>query len=243
MRVVTLLKLLKKAYLHNDEWSKFFLAENFFNLFYKKMKIQEFGNIMFEEKDFITYYEKMAGSNNHSFDRKYNLKNLMNLVGNTEGDLAECGVFEGATAYLIAEKFPNDNVYLFDTFGGLSRPDHEIDGVYWREGDLSAELEKVKNNLSKFSNINYKQGYIPERFKDIDDNKFKFTHIDVDLYQPTKDSLEFFYTRMVKNGVIVCDDYGFSSCPGAKKAFDDFFIDKPESIVQLSSGQAFIIKK
>jgi hypothetical protein len=86
------------------------------------------------------------------------------------------------------------------------------------------------------------QGFIPDRFNEINTVEFKFVHIDVDLYEPTKESLECFYSKMAIGGIILCDDYGFSSCPGAKKAFDDFFLDKKEVIVQLSSGQAFIIK-
>lgn len=207
------------------------------------MKIQEFGNIMFENKDFLKYYESMVGDNFHSFDRKFNLMNLMNLVQNMDGEVAECGVFQGATAYLMAEKFSKNKIYLFDTFGGLSKPNAELDSSYWCEGDLSADLKLVQSNLAIFSNIEYKQGFIPERFIDVASLKFKFVHIDVDLYQPTKDSLDFFYNRMSVGGVIVCDDYGFSSCPGAKKACDDFFLDKEESIIQLSSGQCFIIKK
>lgn len=222
MKIITLLKIIKKAYVDKDEWAKFFLAESFFNTFYPKMKIQEFDNIMFEDKDFIKYYEKMVGNNYHSFDRKYNLKNLMNLVDNLEGEIAECGVFQGATAYLMAEKFSNNKIYLFDTFGGLSQPNENVDGNYWKEGDLSADLKLVQTNLSKFSNLAYKQGFIPEKFHEIASVPFKFVHIDVDLHQPTKDSLEFFYFRMIKGGIIICDDYGFSSCPGAKKAFDDF---------------------
>ncbi len=243
MKIVTLIKIIKKIVLDKDEWSKFFLAEKLFNLIYPKMKIQEFDNIMFDDKNFTKYYEKMVGDNYHSFDRKYNLKNLMNLVENVEGEIAECGVFRGATAYLIAEKFSSSTIYLFDTFCGLSQPNESADGEYWKKGDLSADLKLVQTNLSKFLNLEYKQGFIPEKFHEVSNSTFKFVHIDVDLYEPTKDSLEFFYSRMTKGGMIICDDYGFSSCPGAKKAFDDFLADKQESIVQLSSGQAFIIKE
>ena len=48
---------------------------------------------------------------------------------------------------------------------------------------------------------------------------------------------------MVKDGIIVCDDYGFSTCPGAKQAFDEFMKGKPEPIVHVPTGQCFIIKK
>ena len=71
--------------------------------------------------------------------------------------------------------------------------------------------------------------------------RFSFVHLDVDLYQPTMDSLEFFYGRMNPCSIILCDDYGFVTCPGAKKAMDSFFADKPEEIVSLPTGQGFVV--
>jgi hypothetical protein len=47
---------------------------------------------------------------------------------------------------------------------------------------------------------------------------------------------------MERGGVIVADDYGFTSCPGAKRAWDDFFAGKPEKTIYLPTGQAFVVK-
>jgi 2-polyprenyl-3-methyl-5-hydroxy-6-metoxy-1,4-benzoquinol methylase len=38
------------------------------------------------------------------------------------------------------------------------------------------------------------------------------------------------------------DDYGFATCPGARLAVNEFFVDKPERIIELPTGQAFVIK-
>jgi hypothetical protein len=38
------------------------------------------------------------------------------------------------------------------------------------------------------------------------------------------------------------DDYGFPACPGARKAVDEFFRDRPEAPVVLATGQAVVIK-
>ena len=48
---------------------------------------------------------------------------------------------------------------------------------------------------------------------------------------------------MNPGGIILCDDYGFLTCPGAKTAMDAFFADKPEEIVNLPTGQGLVIKK
>jgi hypothetical protein len=54
--------------------------------------------------------------------------------------------------------------------------------------------------------------------------------------------LAFFYQRVSPRGVIICDDYGFTSCYGARKAVNDFFADKPESVIHVPTGQALIVK-
>ncbi|AFL69156.1 TylF/MycF/NovP-related O-methyltransferase [Sulfurospirillum barnesii] len=243
MKLLTFIKLLSKGLLLKDEWSRYYLAEKLFNVIYPKIKISEFGNIYYEDMEFQTYYRDFVGDNFHSYDRKFTLMNLLKIVTHLSGNYAECGVFQGATAYLIANAMQNnEKLFLYDTFEGLSEPSQE-DGIYWSKGDLSAGIDFVKTRLKQFKTIEYKQGLIPIRFKENEETRFKFVHVDVDLYQPTKDSIEFFYDRLVKGGLLICDDYGFKSCPGAKKAFDEVMQTKSENIIFLPTGQAFIIKE
>ena len=92
------------------------------------------------------------------------------------------------------------------------------------------------------STIFIKGGY-PKDFIEVDNDEFIFVHIDVDLYQPTLDSLEFFYPRLHKGGVIVIDDYGYTQFPGAKKSVDEF-LKRNECSMFLSgySGGSIIVK-
>jgi O-methyltransferase len=83
---------------------------------------------------------------------------------------------------------------------------------------------------------------VPETFAGLEDRRFCFAHIDLDLYQGVKDAVAFVYPRMPRGGLIVFDDYGFASCPGARKAVDEFFADKPERPLALSTGQALVAK-
>jgi len=87
------------------------------------------------------------------------------------------------------------------------------------------------------------KGWIPNEFPKVNNVKFAFVHIDVDIFQPTRDSLEFFYPRLVPGELFVFDDYGFDLCPSVTKAVDDFFLDKPERLVNLPSGGAFLIRR
>jgi hypothetical protein len=87
------------------------------------------------------------------------------------------------------------------------------------------------------------KGWIPYTFDKINNKKFCFAHIDVDLYKATYDSLNFIYPRMLKGGIILLDDYGFPPCVGSKKAVDEYLKDKPEFVIVLATGQAFFIKQ
>jgi len=70
-----------------------------------------------------------------------------------------------------------------------------------------------------------------------------FVHIDVDLYQPTLAALEYFYPRLAAGGIIVCDDYGSLSFPGAYKAVEEFSRKYNEPILRFTTCQAVIIKE
>ena len=110
---------------------------------------------------------------------------------------------------------------------------------------LKSSEKQVKNILKDFEFIEIFNGWIPEKFHHVADKKFQFIHLDVDLYKPTKDSLNFFYPKLVQGGILVCDDYNYSTFPGAKKALDDFFHDKKNNysfFYEAPFGGCLIIK-
>jgi hypothetical protein len=65
---------------------------------------------------------------------------------------------------------------------------------------------------------------IPEYVANHPELKIALLHIDVDVYEPTKVILENLCDKVVKNGLIVFDDYG--TVAGETKAIDEFFNDK-----------------
>jgi O-methyltransferase len=206
--------------------------------------INDRGRYLFADQGFRSTFEKFLGSGNwKNFERRWNLGQMLRLLRSTVGDLAECGVFEGASAYQLCQfaRAHGRKVHLFDSFQGLSAP-RENDGTYWTEGGLSASEEKVRANLKEFDCFETFPGWIPEAFPKVADRTYAFLHIDVDLEQPTFDSLAFFYPRISAGGVILLDDHGYDTCPGARKAALDFMADKPEPVLDLSTGQGLIIK-
>lgn len=183
-------------------------------------------------------------------DRLFFLYSTAQAVAELDGNIAECGVRAGKSSFAILKGFgnsPEKSMHLFDSFEGISEPtepDHGPDGrTPWEKGALAYSEEQVRENLAPFgSMIRIHRGWIPDRFHEVDKEKFCFVHIDVDLFEPTKDSIRFFYDRIVPNGVLICDDYGSRNCPGAKRAVDDFFAEKPEHVFHLPSGQCLVVK-
>jgi O-methyltransferase len=190
----------------------------------------------------LGHYGELRGFNAH---RRYALRQLLRLTSAVPGDTAECGVFKGCGSQIILESNQSQPLprthHIFDSFQGLSNPT-DADGEYWKEGDLSVGLEDVRERLGPFGNLRLHKGWIPERFQDIEDARFSFVHVDVDLHEPTLESIRFFYSRLNPGGIFVCDDYGFLTCPGATAAVDGFLESKLEKMISLPGGGGFFIK-
>lgn len=200
-----------------------------------------------EDKQFLADFNQISPGNPYSQDRKWTLREYVKLSNALPGDLAECGCYTGASAFFIAQASTHGKLYLFDSFQGLSIPgakDKSIaaDVMPWSAGDLRTSEATLRHNLARYDSIEVLGGWIPERFGDVADCQFRLVHIDVDLYQPTRDSLEFFFPRMVKGGFIVMDDYGFKNCPGATRAADELAAARGIGILLLTTGQGVITK-
>jgi hypothetical protein len=197
---------------------------------------------------FHEQYRHFDTRNLRSAERKFAVRELVRSLEDVPGDTAECGCYEGATSYFICRERGHGPHHVFDSFAGLSQPDAKDTPAHasafaWRAGDLNVSEEIAREKLAEFPFVRFYCGWIPERFAEVADRKFCFVHIDVDLYQPTRDSLLFFYPRLEPGGMIVCDDYGFTNCPGAKQACDEVVENIPERLIHLPTGQGLIIKR
>ncbi len=123
------------------------------------------------------------------------------------------GVWKGGSGSLIGKKAElmgiKDNVYLCDTFKGVVKS-----GVYdssYRGGEHSDTSQEIVEELVhklKLDNTKLLVGIFPdETSKFITDNKFRFCHINVDVYQSAKDIVDWLWPRLVLGGIIVFDDY------------------------------------
>ena len=206
--------------------------------------IADHGRVILEDDKFRKHFTRFSDENWMSFERKWNLKEFLKLVREVPGDFAECGVFRGGSAFLMCEEagMTRKSVHLFDSFEGLSAPADNEDG-HWSPGDLAIGEDEVKTNLAGFDNFNTYKGWIPTRFDDVAHLKFSFVHIDVDLEQPTRDSIAFFYPRMSPGSVLLLDDHGSAMCPGARQAALDYFADHNCDVLDIATGQGLVIKR
>ncbi|MAV82973.1 MAG: hypothetical protein CMI90_05890 [Pelagibacteraceae bacterium] len=192
--------------------------------------------------------------------RHYSLLNIaMNILEkNNYENFAECGCWKGHSSYsisLILNKYNfNKKFYIFDSFeGGLpvkksadyspKRYKQSKNDALKQQKHFASDFKEVSNLFKNFEFIKIYEGWIPAVFNKINDVKFSFVHIDVDLYQPTLDSLKYFFPKLIKGGIIVCDDYNYSDFPGAKKAVDEFLkSNEYELFYEVPLGGCIIIR-
>ncbi|NBR27912.1 MAG: hypothetical protein EBT83_05800 [Betaproteobacteria bacterium] len=193
----------------------------------------------------------------HRFQSRRDLLQYFFSTLHIEGARAECGVYRGATALLLARAwrsrqaaFKGDGLYLIDSFVGTSASG-EQDLIAVRDGDqvrrepffavaqagLTPEL--VRGYFGEFPDVRICADWIPEVFAPLADTRWAFVHLDVTLYAPTRAALEYFYPRLNRGGVIVCDGSPF--CPGARAAWDEFCTARDLHPVVLANRECVLI--
>jgi len=196
-----------------------------------------------QEGEFGAYYGIARPRTLVSADRCYVLYRLLLQALAVEGDVWECGVYHGGTAAMMAailgDKQPAKKLYLFDTFEGMPNTDAARD--LHAKGDFAdTSVEAVAQYVGHAGLCEIRKGFIPQTFAGLEAARIALAHVDVDIYRSVKDCLEFIWPRLSRGGFIVCDDYGFPTCPGARDAVDEFFAGKTAVPLCLPTGQALV---
>lgn len=162
-----------------------------------------------------------------------------------EGAIGEMGCAAGLTSALIGNELLDSDrhFWVFDSFEGLSAPtekDRLIDDVF-ELGSMSAYRgtfafgeDSVLANLAQVGfpavRTHTVKGFIPDSFSTPGlPDTFAFVYVDLDLYQPIKDALEWLHRdRLAPGGIVMVDDYGWFS-EGAQTAVDEFLAEQPDA--------------
>lgn len=165
-----------------------------------------------------------------------------------EGDMIEIGVWRGGTGMLIAQQAKNcgmaSRVFLCDTFAGVVKAgENDTDYKGGEHKDTSRSLVEALANELGLENIRILQGIFPDQTGfQIEDLKFRFCHIDVDVYESAKEILSWVWTRLVKGGIVVYDDYGFKSCAGITKHVEEQMNLTDRLVLHNLNGHAIVMK-
>lgn len=168
--------------------------------------------------------------------RLWTIFSLAGCVRHLPGDVAEFGVYKGGCLRMLARIFARDVMIAFDTFEGIPFSSNEDN--HHRQGDFrDTSLESVAEFVDS-GNVVYKKGLFSEFLKHDNDMRYKFVHVDCDVYNSVIEACLYFTPRMVPGGIIVFDDYGSPTCLGVRKAINSFYGKRS---VKLTTGQAIYI--
>lgn len=147
------------------------------------------------------------------------------------GALAEVGVFRGATSAFIHKQSPKRKCYLFDTFEGF----HPNDLAGKRDSRFTeTSMEAVADFVGGNENVIFRPGYFPETAKGLEEERFAFVMLDVDLYKASIEVFRFFYPRLVPGGYFFMHDFNSPESEQAvSRAATEFLADKPEKLIEI----------
>jgi len=187
------------------------------------------------------------------------------------GAIVECGVWRGgsmmATATTLLQCGPaSRELYLFDTFEGMSDPDDTVDIDYrWRTVNDALErqrkmdsarrqelalvaycpLDLVKRNMATTGypadKIHYIKGLVEDTLPAHAPDQIALLRLDTDWYQSTKHELVHLYPRVSPGGVIIIDDYGHWQ--GSRKATDEYFAGTAVLLNRIDYSGRLILKR
>jgi O-methyltransferase len=152
-------------------------------------------------------------------------------IDNIAGAFAEIGVFRGATSAFIHKQVPGRRFFLFDTFEGFPQKDLEAGPDHRFVNTSQAAVAKY---IGGNENIIFRVGYFPETAVGLEDEKFAFVMLDVDILKASLDVFEFFYPRMVRGGYFFMHDFNSPESDRAvSRAAAQYLADKPEMLIEL----------
>jgi O-methyltransferase len=161
-----------------------------------------------------------------------------------EGDYLEVGTWRGGTGALIACQAGDGIVHLCDTFTGVVKAG-DRDPVYanGEHADTSEQMVRQLMASLGLENVQIHQGIFPEDTgASLENRRFRFCHIDVDVYQSAKDVYRWVWPRLVDGGLVCFDDYGFLGTGGVTDLVNEFRSEMNCMIVHNLNGHAVAVK-
>ena len=180
-----------------------------------------------------------------------NIFQAIEITRGLDGDYVEIGTFQGASARAALNYLKKSNVsrkcYFIDTYEGFTYQEAQnSEDMLWKNTHTDTSMDRVHEYLANYDNFeliksNITEDELPQKIENI-----SVANIDVDLYDAVKSALYRVKDKIVKNGIIIAEDYGHTpALIGAQKAVGEFLEEYPDEFlpIYLHSGQMFLIKK
>lgn len=173
--------------------------------------------------------------------RLLHFERLLTQVDDLQGRIVECGVGPGRSIFafsILTQHLARPReIWGFDTFEGMPPPGREdgehnahMGGVWaWQPAQVveSLKLAGVSEAFIQ-ANIRFVPGRLQDSLPAYDGGSIAFLHLDVDFYASYKTALEALYRHVVPGGIVAFDEYRQQAWPGATRAIDEFFAQRPE---------------
>jgi O-methyltransferase len=179
------------------------------------------------DEPFLQIWRKAASHSLTDIYRGYELYQCVREIGSIAGDILEVGVWRGGTGAVLAAGAarwkPASRLWLCDTFSGVVKAG-AMDTVYagGEHADTSVEIVAELLRGLRLTNAEIAKGIFPEETADrLGDAQIALCHIDVDVYQSAVDIVNWLMPRMPSGGMLLFDDYGFSTCKGITRFVDE----------------------
>ncbi len=137
---------------------------------------------------------------------------------------------------------PNRNIYLYDTFSGMSAPtdvDQTWDGEpaqvefsqerledgtsTWARASLEEVMDAISGTGYPMSKVHFVKGMVEKTIPGVVPESLALLRLDTDWYRSTKHELQHLYPLIRHHGVLIVDDYGYWK--GSRQAVDEYFKD------------------
>jgi O-methyltransferase len=171
------------------------------------------------------------------------------------GAIVECGVWRGgsmlaAAMTLRAEGDTSRELYLFDTFEGMSKPterdrDHSgrsaqallASSATATEVLCEADIEDVKRTMRlaeyPMERMHFVAGKVEDTLPAAAPTQIALLRLDTDWYESTYHELVHLYPALQIGGVLIIDDYGYWQ--GAREATDKYFSEGSAAPILLNN--------
>jgi O-methyltransferase len=173
------------------------------------------------------------------------------------GALVECGVWRGGSVLAMIRTLQHHgisdrDVYLFDTFEGMTRPSEQDTSIFdapaletWKVSEKAGDIpwrwafdpqvfdfDSLRSLMAATDyppdRIHFVKGRVEDTLPGEAPASIAVLRLDTDWYESTWHELVHLYPKVVRSGVLIIDDYGHWD--GCRKAVDRYFQECAEPI-------------